>query len=79
MSDRCKTEEITIIRDAADASFAELAREHDRLVDLSVKLHQKAQGRGTDHLEALHTGRLADVIKMIMLVRFPEASDDWFA
>jgi hypothetical protein len=80
MSDRSTTDEFETIKYAADASFADLARTHDTLIAKAVE-HYRNNDKSTDAMEVVkagHASRLADVIKAIMLFRFPEASDDWF-
>lgn len=81
MSDRLEYKETEMLREAAEDSFAALARKHDATINSAVVLYglNDKQQNASTVVKAMHYSRLAAAIKAIMLVRFPEASDDWFA
>jgi hypothetical protein len=80
MTDRLTPQEFETLRDAAEDNFAALARKHDATVQSSLVLFSlnDREPNASTVAKAMHFSRLADAIKAIMLVRFPEASDDWF-
>jgi len=78
--DRSTAAEFESLVHAADASFAELAREHDHLIETAVT-HYSENAKSTNASEVVkgeHASRHAAIIKAIMAFRFPEATAAWF-
>ena len=80
MADRFTEADAGIISDATERGFADVARLHDRLISEACENYAAKEGGGhVDLVRACHISRMADAVKAIMLARFPEAADSWFA
>ena len=86
-NDRSNGDERRFIKALAEMSFPELARAHDTAIRKSLDHYEAmdmadAEGKrysSTSEMAAgRHESRMADIIKSVLLFRFPEASDAWF-
>lgn len=89
--DRMTGKEFELLQQLLEGNFKELALAHDAACTEAVAhFEAKDQTRTQDSGEVRYTGagemsvgmhhsRRADAIKALMLYRFPEASEAWFA